>query len=80
MDCNCVSDLLLPPVPALWTPGQSHILLLISLLPHSQLDESRDRLTPFCNVHLIGLGNTGLSSISQIPVIILDYSTEARGH
>ncbi|CAG6014900.1 unnamed protein product [Menidia menidia] len=21
MDCNCVSDLLLPPVPALWTPG-----------------------------------------------------------
>lgn len=24
MDCNCVSDLLLPPVPALWTPGQSH--------------------------------------------------------
>ncbi|XP_072317233.1 ETS domain-containing transcription factor ERF-like isoform X3 [Eucyclogobius newberryi] len=22
MDCNCVSDLLLPPVPTLWTPGQ----------------------------------------------------------
>ncbi|KAI4811519.1 hypothetical protein KUCAC02_014413 [Chaenocephalus aceratus] len=21
MDCNCVSDLLIPPVPALWTPG-----------------------------------------------------------
>lgn len=34
MDCNCVSDLLLPPVPALWTPGQSlfvHLLIFVEV-------------------------------------------------
>lgn len=30
MDCNCVSDLLLPPVPALWTPGQSQLMHISS--------------------------------------------------
>lgn len=28
MDCNCVSDLLLPPVPALWTPGLSLCIIM----------------------------------------------------
>lgn len=52
-------------------------LLLVSLLPHSQLDESRNRSTPFCNVHFIGLRNKGLSSISQSLSSSWDYSAEA---
>ncbi len=33
MDCNCVSDLLLtPPVPALWTPGETLEEVLSSIL------------------------------------------------
>lgn len=42
MDCNCVSDLLLPPVPALWTPGPSHhhaySRAIVTLLHHAYAD------------------------------------------